>query len=154
MSDLFDTVISATESERPAFRQAPEGDYLVVVSQAREVTSAQKGTKGIELTFTMLENLDADADMEGVDLSKCRLRNTQWVTENTVQYVQERLSRIAPETAGHTFRDSLDILPGAEVVVRVKHITQDRSGKTLRTPWLDADRFYSKDWYFNQRQAA
>lgn len=154
MSDLFNTVISATDSERPAFRQAPEGDYLVTVSAAREVTSSKKGTKGIELTFTMQENLDDGADMEGVDLSKCRLRDTQWITENTVEYVQQRLSRIAPETVGQTFRDSLDILPGAEVVVRVKHITEGRDGKTLRTPWLEVDRYYSKDWYFSQRQAA
>lgn len=153
MSDLFNTVISANTSERPAFRQAPEGDYLVVVSQAREVT-ANSGTKGIEMTFTMLENLDPAADMEGVDLSKTRLRNTQWVSEKTVEYVQERLARIAPETVGQTFRDALDILPGAEVVARVKHVTQDRQGQTLRTPWLEVDRFYSKDWYFNQRTAA
>ena len=153
MADLFDTVISATESERPAFRQAPEGDYLVVVSEAREVT-ANSGTKGIEMKFTMLENLDPAADMEGVDLSKARLRNTQWVTEKTVDYVQERLGRISPETKGQTFREALDILPGSEVVVRVKHITEGRDGKTLRTPWLEVDRFYSKDWYFNQRQAA
>ncbi len=153
MTDLFSTIISANESERPAFRQAPEGDYLVVVQQAREVT-ANSGTKGIEMTFTMLENLDPAADMEGVDLTKARLRNTQWVSEKTVEYVQERLARIAPETVGNTFRDALDILPGAEVVVRVKHITQDRQGKALRTPWLEVDRFYSKDWYFNQRTAA
>lgn len=153
MSDLFNTVISATDSERPAFRQAPEGDYLVTVAAAREV-KANSGNKGIEITFTMVENLDPAADMEGVDLSKARLRDTQWVTDRTVEYVQQRLTRINPETAGNTFRDALDILPGSECVVRVKHITEDRQGKALRTPWLEVDRYYSKDWYFNQNKAA
>jgi len=153
MSDLFDTVVNATDAERPAFRQAPEGPYLATVSQAKEV-KASKGTKGIELHFTLQENLDSSADMDGVTLSKCRLRDTQWVTENTIPYVVERLSRIAPETVGKTFRDSLDILPGSEVVVIVKHITEDRNGKTLTTPWLEVSRYYSKDWYLANKMAA
>jgi len=153
MSDLFDTVVSATESERPSFRQAPEGPYLCTVAQAKEV-KANSGTKGIELTFTMQENLDPTADMDGVTLSKCRLRDTQWITERTVPYAMERLSRIDMATVGKTFREALDILPGAEVVVIVKHITEDRDGKTLTTPWLEVSRYYSKDWYMANKMAA
>lgn len=153
MSDLFDTVVSATDAERPAFRQAPEGPYLCTVAQAKQVT-AGTGNKGIELTFTMQEALDPSVDMDGVTLSKCRLRDTQWVTENTIPYVVERLARIAPETVGKTFREALDILPGAEVVVIVKHITENKAGETLKTPWLEVSRYYSRDWYMANKMAA
>ena len=72
---LFDTMISATDAEAPAFRQAPEGNYLVTVRAARKV-KANSGTEGIELQFTIQENLDEGADLEGVTLSKVRLRDT------------------------------------------------------------------------------
>jgi len=52
MADLFDSVISNTASERPAFRQAPAGDYLVTV-QSVKIVKANSGTQGLELTFTM-----------------------------------------------------------------------------------------------------
>ncbi len=149
---LFDTVISATDAEAPAFRQAPEGNYLATVRSARKV-KANSGTEGIELQFTMQENLDADADMDGVTLSKCRLRDTLWVTENTFERVRRDLARISADTVGSTFTDALDILPGAEVVVRVKHVTEDRNGKALNTPWLEVGGYYTKDWYFANRLA-
>lgn len=155
MSDsLFDEVIGATNSERPAFRQAPEGHYLVTVSAVKVVTASSTGNKGIELTFTMQEMLDPDTDMEGVTLSKCRLRDTLWLTEKNLPYAQEKMNRIAPETVGQTFRDALDILPGAETVAKVKHITQDREGKELKTPWLEVATYYSKDWFFKTKLKA
>ena len=114
-TDLFDTVISETASERPAFRQAPPGDYLVTVQSVKFV-KANSGTQGIELTYTMVEPMH-DEDMEGVELPKCRLRDTQWITEKTIGYVQERLARISPEVVGNTIREVADILPGNDVVV-------------------------------------
>lgn len=153
MSDLFDEVVSANAVDRPTFRQAPEGNYLVTVASAKVVTAAT-GNKGIEITFTMQDMLDADTDMEGVTLSKCRLRDTLWITEKNLPYAQEKLGRIEPETIGKTFREALDILPGAETVAKVKHITEDRTGKTLNTPWLEVASYYSKDWYFANRLKA
>lgn len=150
--DLFDTIISNNTSERPAFRQAPEGDYLVTVREAKIIT-AGTGTKGIEMTFTIQENLNG-ADLEGVELSKCRLRDTQYVTDKTAEYVVERLGRINPETVGQTIRDSLDLLPGSEVVVKIKHVTHNRQGEELRTPWLEVSGYYSKAWYFDNKMAA
>lgn len=153
MSDLFDTVVSNTAADRPAFRQAPAGDYLALIKGAKAV-KANSGTQGIELEFTIREAL-GDQDLDGVDLAKCRLRDTQWVTENTLSFVQERLARINPETVGNTFRDSLDILPGSEVVVRLTHETQNRDGTPLNTPRLKVDRYYSVEWYMeNQRKKA
>jgi hypothetical protein len=149
---LFDSVIENTESDKPPFRQAPEGHYLVTVRQARKV-KANSGTEGIELQFTMQENLD-DADMEGVDLARCRLRNTIWVSEKSIDIVRRTLSRIAPETVGQTFTDALDILPGAEAVVNVTHLTEDRNGKVLDIPYLEVKGYYSKDWFFNNRMKA
>ena len=151
MSDLFNSVINAA-ADRPAFRQAPVGNYLCIVSSVRKV-KAGTGTEGLEFQFTMTENLDG-ADLDGVDLSKCRLRDTQWVTEKTMPYVIERLGRIAPEAVGMSINDAMDILPGSEVVLTVGHQTEDREGKTLKTPWLQVDRYYSKDWFFTNRQAA
>lgn len=152
MADLFDTVISNTASERPAFRQAPAGDYLVAVRSAK-IVKANSGTQGIELEFTMLEPMH-DVDMDGADLSKCRLRDTQWVTDKTLSYVQDRLARITPDTVGNSIRDALDILPGNEVVVSVSHETQRRDGTALNTPQLKVGRYYSVEWYTTKKQAA
>lgn len=151
--ELFDTVIDNAGAERPAFRQAPVGDYLVVVREAKEV-KANSGNRGIELNLTLIEYL-GDADMGGVDLARCRLRDTLWVTEKTVEFTKEKMARITPEVVGVSFRDALDVLPGNEVVVRISHETEQRDGTPLRTPRLKVERYYSKDWYFaNQRKAA
>jgi DNA-directed RNA polymerase subunit F len=150
---LFDDVISNTASDRPPFRQAPEDDYLVTVRSAKKVT-ANSGTQGIELVFTMSENLSNAGDMEGVDLAKCRLKDTLWVTEKTKEFVARDLARIAPETVGKTFTDALDILPGAEAVVRVKHQTHSRTGEELRTPYLEVSSYYTRDWYFANKMGA
>lgn len=150
--DLFDSIIDNAGAERPAFRQAPVGDYLVVVREAKEV-KANSGTRGIELNYTLVEYL-GDGDMEGVDLARCRLKDTLWVSEKSVEYTKEKIARITPEVVGISFRDALDVLPGNEVVVRVSHETENRDGTPLKTPRLKADRYYSRDWYFNQRAAA
>lgn len=152
MADLFDTVVSETASERPAFRQAPAGDYLVTVQSAK-IVKANSGNQGIELTFTMLDPMHGE-DMDGVELHKCRLRDTQWVTEKTLPYVQERLSRITTEVVGETLRDALDMLPGNQVVVNVSHETANRDGTPLNTPRLKVERYYSVDWYTNNKKAA
>lgn len=151
--DLFEKVIESAQAETPSYRQAPVGPYLCVVREAKEV-KAQSGNKGIELTFTLLEALDSEADMEGVDLSKARLKDTLWVTEKNLPYVQEKISRLSPEAVGQTFRDALDILPGSEVVLTIGHITEDKDGKPIRTPWLKVDRYYSRDWYYQNKLAA
>lgn len=152
MADLFDTVISETASERPAFRQAPPGDYLVTVQSVKFV-KANSGTQGIELTFTLAEPMHSE-DMTGVELSKCRLRDTQWITEKTVGYVQERLARISQEVVGNTLRDVADILPGNDVVVSISHETENRDGTPLNTPRLKVDRYYSVNWYMDNKRAA
>jgi hypothetical protein len=153
MSDLFDSVITESTAERPAFRQAPPGDYLVTIRAAKEV-KANSGTKGVEFTFTIMENVDG-SDLEGVDLSKCRLTDTQWVTEKTLDFVRERFIRIAPETKGTTIRDAMDILPGNEAIVTIEHETTNRDGTPLRTPRLSVLRYYSVAWYTaNKNKAA
>lgn len=148
---LFDEVITAP-SEAPAFRQAPEGTYLVTIRAAKKV-KANSGTEGIEVTFTMQENLSGE-DVDGVDLAKCRLRHTFWVTEKTLDFVRRDLARIDTATVGKTFTDALEILPGAEVVAKVKHITTNRDGEPLRTPYLEVASFYSKDWYYENKMKA
>jgi hypothetical protein len=152
VADLFDTVVSETASERPAFRQAPAGNYLAIVRSAK-IVKANSGTQGIELEFTLVDPMH-DEDMTGVDLSKCRLRDTQWVTDKTLGYVQERLSRITTEVVGETLRDALDMLPGNEVVVALSHETANRDGTPLNTPRLKVERYYSVEWYMNNKRAA
>ena len=152
MADLFDTVISQTASERPAFRQAPPGDYLATVQSVKFV-KANSGTQGIELTYTLSEPMH-DEDMTGVELAKCRLRDTMWISEKSINIVQERLSRISPEVVGNTLRDVADILPGNDVVVNLSHETQNRDGTALNTPRLKVERYYSVEWYMNNKRAA
>lgn len=151
-TDLFDTVISETASERPAFRQAPPGDYLVTVQSVKFV-KANSGTQGIELTYTLGEPMHNE-DMTGVELAKCRLRDTMWISEKSIGIVQERLSRITTEVVGNTLRDVADILPGNDVVVNISHETQNRDGTALNTPRLKVERYYSVDWYMNNKRAA
>jgi len=153
--DLFETVVSETATDRPAFRQAPPGDYLVRVREAKRIKSAAKGTPGIELKFSMLEFVGkGDPDMEGVDLARCRLNDTLWVTENTTQFVAEKLGRISAETVGTTFTEALELLPGSEVVVRLKHITTNKDGEPLNTPRLEVVSYYTADWYMTNKAAA
>lgn len=152
MADLFDTVISDAAVERPAFRQAPAGDYLATV-QSVKLVKANTGTQGIEIMFTIMEPMHSE-DMTGVELAKCRLRDTQWLTEKTLPFVQERLSRITMEVVGGSIRDAMDVLPGNEVVVSLSHETANRDGTPLNTPRLKVERYYSVEWYTNNKRAA
>jgi len=153
MSDLFESVISSNASERPAFRQAPPGDYFVKVQSVKKV-KANSGTEGLELTFTMVEPAQTTLDMAGVELAKCRLRDTIWITEKSLEIAKERLARINSETQGNTISEALDILPGSEVVVRLSHETQNRDGTVLNTPRLKVDGYYTMAWYMENRMAA
>lgn len=153
MSDLFESVISNNASERPAFRQAPPGDYFAKVQGVKKV-KANSGTQGLELTFTLVEPTQTTIDMEGVELAKCRLRDTIWVTEKSLEMAKERLANINSDTQGNTISDALDILPGSDVVVRLSHETQNRDGTVLNTPRLKVDRYYSVAWYTENRMAA
>ena len=153
MSDLFESVISNNASERPAFRQAPPGDYFAKVQGAKKV-KANSGTQGLELTFTLVEPAQNTIDMEGVELAKCRLRDTIWITEKSLEIAKERLVNINSDTQGNTISDALDILPGSDVVVRLSHETQNRDGTVLNTPRLKVDRYYSVAWYTENRMAA
>lgn len=152
MADLFDYVISDTAVERPAFRQAPAGDYLATV-QSVKLVKANSGTQGIEMAFTLMEPMHNE-DMTGVELAKCRLRDTQWLTEKTLPFVQERLSRITTEVVGGSIRDAMDVLPGNDVVVSLSHETANRDGTPLNTPRLKVERYYSVEWYTNNKRAA
>jgi hypothetical protein len=152
VADLFDTVISDAAVERPAFRQAPAGDYLATV-QSVKLVKANTGTQGIEIMFTIMEPMHSE-DMTGVELAKCRLRDTQWLTEKTLPFVQERLSRITMEVVGGSIRDAMDVLPGNEVVVSLSHETANRDGTPLNTPRLKVERYYSVEWYTNNKRAA
>lgn len=152
MADLFDTVISDAAVERPAFRQAPAGDYLATV-QSVKLVKANSGTQGIEMVFTIMEPMHNE-DMTGVELAKCRLRDTQWLTEKTLPFVQERLSRITMDVVGGSIRDAMDVLPGNEVVVSLSHETANRDGTPLNTPRLKVERYYSVEWYTNNKRAA
>jgi hypothetical protein len=156
MSSLFDSVMTDDTTERPAYRQAPPGDYLAMVRAAKRVV-ANTGTEGLELQLTLVDVLNTDGDMDGVELAKARVRNTIWVTENNVQISRDTILRIMPSLRGTPwgFATIVDELPGAEVVVRLKHITHDRrTGDELRTPRLEVDKFFSVDWYNEKNRAA
>jgi hypothetical protein len=55
---------------------------------------------------------------------------------------------------GNTLRDALDILPGNEVVVSLSHETANRDGTALNIPRLKVERYYSVEWYMNNKKAA
>lgn len=150
---IFDEVVLNTDTDKPPFRQAPVGDYLATVRSARRV-KANSGTEGIAMDFTLQEALSPDAEMDGVDLARCRLRDTVWVTDKSIDIARRTLARINPETVGSTFTDALDILPGSEVVVKVTHQTEDRDGKPLNIPYLEVGGYYTRDWYYENRLKA
>lgn len=152
MTDLFDSVIDSTDADRPAFRQAPVGDYLAVVKSAKRI-KANTGTEGIELTFTLREPM-FDGDFEGVELAKCRCKDTQYVTDKTAKFVKERLTRITEEVKGQTFAEALETLPGNDVVIEVGHETENRDGTKLDTPRLVVKKYFSVGWYTEKKRAA
>lgn len=143
--DLFDTVVSA--EERAPFRQAPPGHYLVTVRSTKRV-KANSGSNGIEVTFTMNEAV-GDQDMEGVDLARCRLRDTLWVTQGAQSITSEKLLRMSEETTGQSYAEAMETVIGSQVVVLVSHETHDRSGAELSIPRLKVERYYSTDWWFD-----
>lgn len=156
MTSLFDSVMTDDVNERPAYRQAPPGDYLAMVRSAKRVV-ANTGTEGLELQFTLVDVLNTDGDMDGVELAKARVRDTIWVTENNVEISRNTVMRIMPSLRGTPwgFATIVDELPGAEVVVQLKHVTHDRrSGEELRTPRLEVAKYFSVDWYNEKNRAA
>ena len=158
MSDLFDAVIAAgNDVERPAFRQAPPGEYLVKVRSAKNRTSS-KGTRGIEVDYTLLEVMHTDGDMDGVDLKRCRLSQTFWVSEASYDIARQQIVRLNPEAREFLTTNPMsqvhEILPGSEAVVRVIHDTVDAEGNERKIPRLEVKAIYSLDWYNQNKRAA
>ncbi len=151
--NLFDAVIDdVAETEKPPFRQAPPGLYRAVVRTSKEVT-ASTGSRGIELQLTLLEPADDAINMEGVDLARVRLYDRIYFTPNNFEISRQTLRRILPEVVGQSPRQAVDMLPGAEVFVRVKHETEDRNGQPRRIPRLVVTSYISLD-YMAQQAAA
>lgn len=148
--DIFDKTLERSTTERPSFRQAPPGAYLVTVRSVKPFRSPKTGTNGLEFVFTMREAVHSD-DMTGVDLSRCLLKDTQWVTENSLPYLQERFERISKDTVGKSVREALDYLPGCELIVDVSHETHNSNGDEHKIPFLKVNRYYSVDYYMNKK---
>jgi hypothetical protein len=55
---------------------------------------------------------------------------------------------------GGSIRDAMDVLPGNDVVVSLSHETANRDGTPLNTPRLKVERYYSVEWYTNNKRAA
>ncbi len=155
MSDsLFDSIVTAGDDvSRPAFRQAPPGEYLVRVRSAKNKT-ASTGTKGIEIEFTLLDVMHTTGDMEGVDLKRCRLTDRIWVSEKSFEIARQNVVRINPAVVGMPFNQIAEELPGSEVVVKLKHVTENRDGETLNIPRLEVQSYYSLEWYMKNKRAA
>ena len=155
MSNLFDDIITASDqTERPAYRQIPPGRYRAIVREAKEVT-ANTGNKGIEMVFTVLEPVEP-IDLEGSDPAKARLRDTIWITEGTVNSKyppKDKLAAITAEAVGLSYRDAIQVLPGNEVIVNLKHGYTDRNGEPLRTPRLDVVSYVSAEQWDARRAA-
>lgn len=150
---LFDEII--TETEREPFKQIPQGFYRVRVRDAQRVKS-QGGTDGIRLNFDILQALEVEGDDVPDDnrLGRARLSDTLWISEATLNSKyppKDKLAAINPDVVGMSYAESISVLPGSEVVVRLKHVTVDRNGETLRIPRLEVVAYYEQESFFQRR---
>ena len=91
-NELLDKQIDSVE--RPPAK--PPGTYLLRVTKMPEQKkSREKETPGLEFTFAYVKALaDVDPDMlEGFDLSKGTLRDTFWLTDDSIFRLREFLER-------------------------------------------------------------
>lgn len=134
-ADIFDTVLG----DIPEPKYAPDGKYRALIREVKAAENPNTGNKGRELDFRLLEALSGQ-DTTGVELSEERVRDTIWVTEKSAFIARETVQKMAPDLLPTVpLKEAFEQLRGREVVIHLKKITTDRTGKPLRFPRLQVD---------------
>ena len=112
-----------TSFERPPV--TPEGDYLAVIKGKSYGQSSKKKTPFVEFQYGIVNPMPSvpEEALDGVDLSKVKLRDQFYLTEDAMFRLREFF-----ETVGclmDTTRESIDAATGQQVVVTIGHETSD-----------------------------
>ena len=131
--DIFDTILGNIE----VIRTAPPGEYEAVVVGSKRVSNPNNGNKGMEVEFKLLAATGSQ-DLDGVDLSAEKVRETFWVTPKSARIVRDNLKALAPDiTDDVSLGEAFDRLTGRRVYLDLEQMTQDRKGNPLRFPRLN-----------------
>ena len=131
--DIFDTILGDIE----IIRSAPNGEYEAVVAGTKRVSNPATGNKGVEVEFKLLAGTSGQ-DLNGVDLSAEKVRETFWVTPKSARIVRDTIKQLAPDVPDSvSLGEAFDRLVGRRVMVNLEQITQDRQGNPLRFPRLN-----------------
>lgn len=124
MADVdFESILSKNvdDVERP--KPLPEGHYTARITDYSQETSAQKGTPGIQFTFTIEEPGDDVEEDEleefGSVVGKTQ-KHTFWVTENSEFRLKEFLQDHVG-LSGDTFGEMLQNCQGELVTIEISH---------------------------------
>lgn len=140
-ADVLDAPPSA--DDRP--KSLPVGSYLCTVKGMPRIDkSAQKQTPFVEFTLVPKQagaDVDADdltawatrADGSIKRLDETTLKNTIYITENSVFMLNDFLEHCGIETDGRSRREMLDDTPNCDVVIYIRHeARQDGQGVQAR----------------------
>lgn len=123
-AQLLDTQASSAERPKPK----PEGDYTLLVTGHEMVESQKKGTPGVQFSFKYVmahDNVD-QAALADVDLSKGSLRDTFWLTDDSMYRLSEFIKKCGVDAGERTFGELLPETTNCEIVaaVSVEHNLQ------------------------------
>jgi len=112
------------EFERPP--TVPEGEYLVVIREKKFGQSSQKKTPFVEFSYGIVSPMASvpEEALSGVDLSKAKLRDEFYLTEDAMFRLRDFLEMIGC-TEGST-RDAIESAIGQQIIVTVGHETSSR----------------------------
>lgn len=115
--------VEANKVERPPAK--PVGTYVLRVTKTPEqIESREKKTPGLQFTFAYVEAL-ADVDpelLENVDLSKGTIRDTFWITEDSLYRLKEFYEKAGADIESKTFKELVPESANMEVLAHVVQV--------------------------------
>lgn len=127
---IFDTMVDFDNVKE--FKRAPDGKYLAIVTGYEgDVKNPKNGNEGFKVKLA-LQEARGGQDLDGVDLSKIKVTDTQWWTNESAPIVTANFFRkVLPDKAGqHSLAEMLDAVVGQPVVVDLyRRDFKDKKGK-------------------------
>lgn len=116
---IFDTMVDLDNVKE--FKRAPDGQYLAIVTgYDPNVKNPNNGNEGFKIQLALTEARGGQ-DVEGVDLEKIKISDTQWWTQESASVVTANFfKKVLPDAAGQMkLADMLDEAVGKPVIVNL-----------------------------------